>query len=189
MAHEIAPARNFVTGPTFFFHLGPTVLCDGSSSQTREEGHASEGYALEDVGRQRVFAVADRCHPVNPQLDLPTVPTRSLRGLDLGDAVFLCPGGHAATDALAESIGDTIAFAARCTVGWSTICVDMAWDRRSLARWPKGMQTAHSATSKSVPAEATVAGLAVAEFVRFVGGRRPRSLRLNLLTLKLDVVR
>ena len=80
--------------------------------------HAREGYALEDVGQPRVFAAAGRCHPVNPQLDLQTVPTRSLRGLDLGDSVFLCPGGHAATDALAESIGDTIAFVARCTVGW-----------------------------------------------------------------------
>ncbi len=105
----------------------------------------------------------------------------------MGDAVFLCPGSHAATDAIAESIGDTIAFSARCKVGWSTICVDIAWDRRSLARWPKGMQTVHSATSRSVPAESTAAGLAVAEFVRFVGGRRPRSSLLNLFTLKLHV--
>ncbi len=105
----------------------------------------------------------------------------------MGDVVFLCPGSNAATDAVAESIGDSIVFAARCTVGWSTICVDIAWDRRSLARWPRGMQTAHSATALSVAAESTAAGLAVAEFVRFVGGRRPRSLLLNLFTLKLHV--
>lgn len=150
--------------------------------------HGREGFALEDVGRPRVFAAAGRCHPINPQLDLQTVPTRSIRGLDPGDVAFLCPGWRTATNAVAKSIGDTIAFAARCTVAWSTIRVDIAWDRRSLARWPQGMETARLATALSVPAESTAAGLAVAEFVRFVAGRRPRSLRLNLFTLKLDVV-
>ena len=150
--------------------------------------HAREGYALEDVRRPRVFVTAGRCHPVNPQLDLHTVPTRSLRGLDLGDVVFLCPGWTAATNAVAKSIGNTVAFAARCTAARSTIRVDTAWDRRSLARWPKGMESARLATDLSVPAESMAAGLVVAEFVRFVGGRRPRSLTLNLRTLRLDVI-
>ena len=165
--------------------VGRLQLVDAGKVSIRT--HAREGYALEDVGRPRVFAAAQRCHPVNPQLDLQAVPTRSLRGLDLGDAVFLCPGGNAATNAVAKSIGDTIVFAARCMTVWSTICVDIAWDRRSLERWPNAVQTAHTATALSVAAESMAAGLAVAEFARFVGGRRPRSLRLNLFTLKLHV--
>ncbi len=166
--------------------IGRLQLVD--AGRVSSKSHAKEGYALEDVGRPRVFAAAGRCHPVNPQLDLQTVPTRSLRGLDLGDVVFLCPGSSAATDAVARSTGDTIAFAARCTVARSTIRVDIAWDRRSLARWPKAAETARLATALSMPAESMAAGMAVAEFVRFVGGRSPRSLRLNQFTLKLDIV-
>ena len=166
--------------------VGRLQLVDARTVSIRT--HARQGYALEDVGQPRVFAAAQRCHPINPQLDLQTVSTRSLRGLDLGDAVFLCPGEIAATDAVAKSIGDTIAFVARCTVARSTIRVDIAWDRCSLARWPKAAETARLATALSMPAESMAAGMAVAEFVRFVGGRRPRSLRLNLFTLKLDIV-
>ena len=64
--------------------VGRLQLVDARNASIRT--HAREGYALEDVGQPRVFAAAGRCHPINPQLDLQTVPTRSLRGLDLGDA-------------------------------------------------------------------------------------------------------
>ena len=75
--------------------------------------HAVEGYAYDDIGHPKVFAAAHLCHQLNPQLEIRALHQRSLRNLDLGDAVFCCPGSSHVWPCLGQMTGDRNTFVAR----------------------------------------------------------------------------
>lgn len=78
--------------------------------------HAAEGYAHDNIGRPKVYAAAQRCHQLNPRLELHTVRRRSLQGLQLGQALFCCPLTNRVRRWLGGVIGDKVVFAAACVV-------------------------------------------------------------------------
>ncbi len=153
--------------------------------------HAAQGYVHEDIGRPKIFAAADRCHQIRPGLEVITVARRSERDLDLGGAVFLCPGSEDDLRAVGQAIGKACWFCERCVVIGVTVHIDTAWDRRTLAGWsehvfktdlPRGLAAAVA------PTAAIAAGLVVAEFVRFAAGHRPnRSIRLDMAYHRLRI--
>ena len=79
-----------------------------------------EGYACDDTGRPKVHAAAQACHQLNPKLEIHALRRRSLRGLDLGDALLLCPGSAAVLRALPRRTDDPSMIVACCTVGSAT---------------------------------------------------------------------
>ena len=52
--------------------------------------YAADGFPFEDAGRARAHTTAQLCHQIYPQLDLNSITERSVRRVDLGDAVFCC---------------------------------------------------------------------------------------------------
>lgn len=152
--------------------------------------HAAEGYADDDIGQPKVHAAAHACHRLNPMLEINAEQVHSLRGLDIGDAVFCCSGSSRVLQLLGRVTGDPVAFIARCSVVGRTVRVDVACHAQSWAacletsRQPRVSPPCRQPIATPPYAAAIAAGLAVAEFARFLGGRgRGRVIRLDLARL------
>jgi len=154
--------------------------------------HAAEGYPFEDVGRPRVHAAAQQCHQLNPRLDISALFTRTLRGIDPGDAVLGCPGRPRSWVALLQRSQRTLV-AARCDVVGSTVRLDLARDAASLAERLARASSSSLARRSSrkaipIPVATIAAGWLVAEFTRFLVGDAPeRSVRLDVDAIRWDV--
>jgi|WetSurMetagenome_2_1015567.scaffolds.fasta_scaffold684144_1 molybdopterin-synthase adenylyltransferase len=155
--------------------------------------HAAEGYAREDVARPRVHAVAQLCHDMNPQLEIHAWRRRSLRGLDLGGAVFLCTEPPHVSPSLTASAGRSVEFWGRCRIVGTIIRLDFRLDGDSVAQRaadPRSGTDSPSRRTTSLPIHiaSVAAGLLISEFVRFSAGERPRrAIRLDVRSLILKV--
>jgi hypothetical protein len=155
--------------------------------------HRAEGYAYEDIGRLKVHATAQACHQLHPKLEVHTLPKRSVQGLDLGDAVFLCPTSATILRSLGPSTGGQSTVVVQCDAEGTFVPVAVATNVESLPDVPgpvgqsAGKSTARRSPLVPVYAATVAAGLAVAEFVRFaVGHQPPRTIRLDLEKLTLE---
>ncbi len=153
-----------------------------------------EGHAYEDIGRPKVHATAHACHQVNPKLEIETFQRRSLRGLDLGDAVFCCSGSAAVRRVLLRWAGDDTLVLACCLVRGQVIQLALTRVPNALADWPDGPRRSlrgsllHPPSTMPIHLATLAAGLLVAEFTRFAAtGRTMRSIRFNLQELDIAV--
>ncbi len=141
-----------------------------------------------------VHATAHACHQVNPNLEIETVQRRSLRGLNLRDAVFCCSGLASTLRALLLWAGDDAWVLACCLVRGSVIHLAFTRASNSLADWPDGPRRStrdsrlcHPSTMP-IHVASLAAGLLVAEFTRFAAtGQTMRSIRVNLQELDISV--
>ena len=155
--------------------------------------HAAEGYPFEDVGRLLVHAAAQQGHQINPQLHVDSITRRSLKAVDLGDAVLCCPGSLSVWRAVGRQAHDSSAVAC-CDVIGGTIRVGFARGATSLpevlGKTTPPETARRSARRSTVPVHvATVAaGLLVVEFIRFAAGDQAwRAVRFDLQSLRADI--
>lgn len=147
-----------------------------------------EGYAYEDIGRPKVHATAHACHQLNPKLEIETLQRRSLRGLNLGDALFCCSGLVAALRAIRHRTNDLSMVVACCTICDAAIHLVYTRTPGSLAVWPD--EGAGSRHPRPVPIHvaALTAGLLVTEFTRFAAADLTmRSIRFDPRNLNIEV--
>ncbi len=169
-------------------------LVDAGSVSGRT--HAAEGYAEDDIGRPKVHAAAHLCHQLNPKLEVHTVQSRSLRGLDLGDAVFCCTLSTRRRRSIWQAVGHRVRFYTGVDVADDRIYLpvvvnavaaeDELDDVGMLPPW--GETAGRQRPACPVQVASIVAGLMVAEFVRFAAGQgASREIHLNLRDLRLMV--
>ncbi len=158
--------------------------------------HTAEGYAEDDLGRPKVHATAHLCHQINPKLDIHTLQSRSLRGLDLGDAVFCCILSTRRRRSIWQTVSHRVRFYAGVDVAddriYLPVVVNAAAAENELDDVellpPWGETTGRQRPACPVQVASIVAGLMVAEFVRFAAGQGTnREIHLNLRDLRLMV--
>ena len=158
--------------------------------------HAAEGYVEDDIGRPKVHAAAHLCHQLNPKLDIQTAQSRSLRRLELGDAVFCCILSTRRRRSIWQAVSHRVRFYAGVDVAddriYLPVVVDAAAaedeldDVEMLPPW--GETAGRQRPACPVQVASIVAGLMVAEFVRFAAGQGvSREIHLNLRDLALIV--
>lgn len=156
--------------------------------------HVAEGYAQDDIGRPRVHAAAYQCHQLNPKLEIEAMPKQPTKGIDLGGAVFLCPGWEGMGRALKRMMGTMDGFVAQCSVVDTTIHIEVACDAQSAAALLGGPKPESSSSKRRRRIAAPLyvatiaAGLLVSEFARMTMGQGVvRSIRLDLRSMDLEV--
>ena len=158
--------------------------------------HAAEGYAEDDIGRSKVHAAAQLCHQINPKLDIQTQQSRSLPDLDFGDAVFCCILLSRRRRSIWQVLGHRVRFYTGVDVADDRIYLpvvvntaapdDEPVNIKMLPPWGETVGRQRSACSVQIAS--IVAGLMVAEFVRFTAGQgASHEIHLNLHDLVLMV--
>lgn len=173
--------------------VGRLLLIDAGRVSSRN--HLPEGFCAEDIGRPKVHVAAQLCHQINPRLDIRTLQSRSLRGLDLGDAVFCCSVANWARQANLRSLLGGIGFYAAADVYDERLylpivseSLENVLEQEDLLP-PWGRVTRRGPLVCPLHVASIAAGLLVAEFVRFVRGKSAsREIHLNLRTLNLTLI-
>ena len=158
--------------------------------------HAADGYAHDDIGRPKVHAAAHLCHQLRPQLEIQTVQSLSLRGLDLGDAVFCCTLSTRRRRSVWKALSRRVRFYAGVDVADDRIYLPVVVNASAaedeldgvemLPPWGEAARRRRPACPVQVASIA--AGLMVAEFVRFTAGQgTSREIHLNMRDLALIV--
>jgi sulfur carrier protein ThiS adenylyltransferase len=169
-------------------------LVDAGSVSRRT--HAAEGYAEDDIGRPKVHATAQLCHQINPKLDIHTLQSRSLRGLDLGDAVFCCTLSTRRRRSIWQAVGHRVRFYTGVDVADDRIYLPVVVNAAAAEDEPGGVEllppwgetAGRQRPACPVQIASILAGLMVAEFVRFAAGQgTSREIHLNLRDLSLIV--
>ena len=153
-----------------------------------------QGYDHDDIGRPMVHATAQACHQVNPQMEIETVQRRSLRGLDLGDAVFCCSGSAAVPRSLLGWARAETLVLACCTVPGPIIHLALTRVPDTLADWPDGPRrspsgsSSHPSPAPPIHVAALAAALLVTEFLQFAAtGQAVRLIRVDLQDFAITV--
>ena len=169
-------------------------LVDAGSVSGRTR--AADGYAYDDIGRPKVHAAAQLCHQINPKLDIQTQRRRSLRDLELGYAVFCCTLSTRRRRSIWQAVSHRVRFYTGVDVADDRIYLpvvvnaaateDELDDIEMLPPW--GETAGRQRSACPVQVANIVAGLMVAEFVRFAAGQgTSREIHLNLCDLTLMV--
>ncbi len=151
----------------------------------------AEAYEFTDIGRMRAHATAAVCHQIDPTIEVNAVTKRSLKGIDLSDAVFCCPATASLTRQLSGAASRRVRFVASCRVMGTAAHLDFGLGITPIRDWLKSQSsdpvTRIQIASAEQPHVASIAaGLLVGEFVRFVGGEQPRlAVRIDLEDLSL----
>ncbi len=176
--------------------LGVTRLQLIDAGTVSRRTHAAEGYAEDDIGRPKVHATAQLCHQINPKLDIHTLQSRSLRGLDLGDAVFCCTLSTRRRRSIWQAVSHRARFYTGVDVSDDRIYLPVVVNVAATEDEPDGVELlppwgeTAGRQRPACPAQVAsiVAGLMVAEFVRFAAGQgTSREIHLNLRDLALVV--
>ncbi len=148
----------------------------------------AEGYDAEDIGRMRTHAAAQACHEINPMLQIQSRSSRTCRRLDIGDVVFCNADDEHACRCLQHCDLQSVKLFVLWHVVEPMIEVSTACDLpRGLADL-KPVSVKRSKPVVSLHTASITAGLAVDQFIRFVGGLiRPQTLLLDLATLLMKV--
>jgi hypothetical protein len=172
--------------------LGVTRLQLVDAGAVGLRAQSCEGYAYEDIGRPKVHATAQACHAINPRLEVHAVQSRSVHGLDPGEAVFCCDlsphGCQLAWRAAAQA-----SFLAAVRLANDQIDIIVIAGRKNGRRpeMPGPNSGKHLSRRRAIrwPHVASItAGLLVAEFVRWASGEAVhRQIRLGLRELQLTV--
>ncbi len=158
--------------------------------------HAADGYAHDDVGQPKVHTAANLCHQINPKLDIDTLQSRSLRNLDLGDAVFCCTLSTPKRRSIWQAVSHRVRFYTGVEVADDRIYVPVVVNAAAAEDGldgvemlpPWGETAGRRRPACPVQVASIVAGLMVTEFVRFtVGEGASREIHLNLRDLALIV--
>lgn len=147
---------------------------------------AADGYLSEDAGRPRVHATAQMCHQIKRRLDVSTLVDRSLRRVDLGEAVLCCQCSEPDWAAITRRARSRI-IVARCEVRTTRIRLDYTRGSRQpcvAQEKPQALALRFSHPTVPIHIATLAAGLFVGELIRFAeGGAHSRVVRFDLVNL------
>lgn len=174
--------------------LGVQRLQLVDSRRVSSRTYVVEGFNADDIGSPRIHAAAQLCHQINPQLDIRIYVRRSLRSLQLGDAVIISAEPIRVSRYIRQLVEGSVGFVSVCNFDRSGARIDIARDGVSLKtiahRIHQIDRPANSLTPMSlgISVASIAAGLVVAEVIRYaLGIRNSRTIRFDLPSLKLRV--
>ena len=153
--------------------------------------YAADGFLFEDAGRARAHTTAQLCHQIHPELDLNSITERSIRRVDLGDAVFCCQCAGKDWRTVTSRVGHRT-IVATCDVRKNLI-------RLGYARGSSGPDVRPSNPRALAPRighpavpihiSTVAAGLLVSQFIRFLeSGPRSRIVGFDLASLQSRII-
>ncbi len=159
-----------------------------------ESNLASQGYLEEDLGKLKVEATARLCRKINSGAELPVLPKRFRRSMEIGNAVFACVDKIQVRQLIWGAVGDEVLFFTDGRMSAEVLRIVTACDSDSRYHYPKTLFTAEEAYTGSCTAKTTIycaniaAGLMVSQFTRFLRYLPvDPDLQFNLLSSELTV--
>ncbi len=151
--------------------LGVNRLLLVDSRQVTRIGQAAEGYAFEDIDRSCGEATAQRCHEINPGLDVETATgVARLRKAQTGpfDVVICRPHARRQWSAVSEHVTDRT-IVVTCEIADSVSRIECM---RGPTAFDAAVNRVGGIGPSGVPIHITTiaAGLVIAELVRFAAG-------------------